>query len=86
MHRTLSLDYCIVLSGEIVLELDGGEEKTVKAGEFIIQGGANHRWINRTNEVCRVAFVMAGAEKVRLESGEELEETVIKREASALKK
>ncbi|KAI1843865.1 hypothetical protein JX265_003761 [Neoarthrinium moseri] len=79
MHRTLSLDYCIVLSGEIVLELDGGEEKTVKAGEFIVQGGVNHKWANRTDEVCRIAFVMVGAEKVKTQSGESLEETVMKK-------
>jgi quercetin dioxygenase-like cupin family protein len=79
MHRTLSLDYAIVMSGEIVLELDSGEEKIVKAGEYIIQGGVNHAWHNRTDEVCRVAFVMVGAEKVNLANGQELEETVFKK-------
>ncbi|KAH6660475.1 hypothetical protein BKA67DRAFT_530568 [Truncatella angustata] len=83
MHRTLSLDYCIIMSGEIVLELDGGEEKTLKAGEFIVQGGVNHRWHNRTDEVCRFACVMVGAEKVKLADGEELGETVIKKPNSA---
>ncbi|OTB00379.1 hypothetical protein M426DRAFT_26610 [Hypoxylon sp. CI-4A] len=78
MHRTLSLDYAVVVSGEIVLELDGGEEKTVKAGEFIVQQGVNHAWHNRTDEVCRIAFVMVGAEKIKLASGRELEETVFK--------
>jgi len=39
MHRTLSLDYCAVISGEVVLRLDGGEEKTVRAGEFVVQRG-----------------------------------------------
>ncbi|KAK7958456.1 hypothetical protein PG988_013304 [Apiospora saccharicola] len=76
MHRTQSLDYCVVMSGEIVLALDGGEEKTVKAGEFIIQGGANHQWINHTDEPCRIAFVMVGADKVQLGDGTVLEETV----------
>lgn len=80
MHRTLSLDYAVVLSGEIVLELEGaGGERTVRAGEFIVQGGVSHSWVNRTDEPCRVAFVMVGAEKVRLESGEELEETVFRK-------
>ncbi|KAK7997302.1 hypothetical protein PG989_005342 [Apiospora arundinis] len=78
LHRTQSLDYCIVMSGEIVLALDGGEEKAVGAGEFIIQGGANHRWINRTDETCRIAFVMVGADKVTLGDGTVLEETVFK--------
>jgi quercetin dioxygenase-like cupin family protein len=78
MHRTLTLDYAVVMSGEIVLELDNGEEKTVRAGECIVQGGVNHAWHNRTDEVCRVAFVMVGAEKVKLENGEVLGETAFK--------
>ncbi|KAI9166460.1 Cupin-domain-containing oxidoreductase virC [Paramyrothecium foliicola] len=73
MHRTLSLDYCIILGGEIVLRLDSGEEKSVKAGEFIIQAGSNHQWINKTTESCRIAFVMVGAEKLKLDDGTELE-------------
>ncbi|KAK7956328.1 uncharacterized protein PG986_005550 [Apiospora aurea] len=77
MHRTQSLDYCVVMTGEVVLALDGGEEKTVRAGEFIIRGGANHQWINRTDEPCRIAFVMVGADKVKLGDGTELGETVL---------
>ncbi|KAI0109830.1 hypothetical protein F4814DRAFT_424713 [Daldinia grandis] len=42
MHHTLSLDYCAVLSGEIALGLDGGEERTIKAGEVVVQQGVNH--------------------------------------------
>lgn len=79
MHRTLSLDYAVVLTGEIVIKLDNGEEKTVYPGEYIIQGGANHQWINRTDETCRMMFVMVSAEKVKLLDGTELEETVIRR-------
>ncbi|KAJ6483532.1 hypothetical protein C8R47DRAFT_981411 [Mycena vitilis] len=75
MHRTLSVDYAVVVSGEIVLVLDGGEERVVRAGEFMVQRGANHSWENRTGEVCRVAFVMVGAEGVVLEDGRVLEET-----------
>lgn len=78
MHRTLSLDYCIVMSGEIVLTLDSGEEKTIRAGETIVQQGVNHRWINQSQEACRIAFVMVGSEKLILKSGESLEETVFK--------
>lgn len=79
MHRTLSLDYAIVLNGEIVLKLDGGEEKTIKAGEVIVQQGVNHQWLNQGDVVCRIAFVMCGSEKVVTKSGEVLEETVLKR-------
>jgi hypothetical protein len=79
MHRTLSIDFAVVLSGEIVLRLDSGDEKTVRPGEFIIQGGTNHQWINRTDETCRTMFITVGAEKVKLADGTELEETVLKR-------
>jgi len=79
MHRTLSIDYGVVLDGEIVLKLENGDEKTLRAGEFVIQGGANHQWINRTDETCRTMFIMVGAEKVKLVDGTELEETVLKR-------
>ncbi|KAI2620746.1 hypothetical protein GGS26DRAFT_307364 [Hypomontagnella submonticulosa] len=79
MHRTLSIDYAVVLSGEIILELDGGEEKTLKAGDFLVQQGVNHMWHNRTDQVCKIAFVMVGAEKIKLATGEELEETVFKK-------
>jgi len=75
MRRTLSLDYAAVLSGEIVLRLDGGDEKTIRAGEFVVQQGANHEWINRAAEPCRILFVMVGAEKVALKDGTVLEET-----------
>ncbi|KAK6971728.1 cupin-2 domain-containing protein [Favolaschia claudopus] len=81
MHRTQSIDYAVVLSGEIVLALDGGEEKTVKAGEFMVQRGVNHAWHNRTEEVCRIACVMAGTEKIVLEDGKVLEQTVFGRKA-----
>ena len=73
------MDYAVVLSGEIVLRLDNGDERTVRAGEFIIQGGVNHEWINRTDETCRTMFVAVSAEKVKLADGTELEQTVLKR-------
>lgn len=79
MHRTLSMDYVIIMNGEIVLRLDGGEEKTVKAGEFIVTTGVNHEWINRGKEVCRFAYAMVGSEKIVLEDGRVLEETVFKK-------
>jgi len=75
MHRTLSLDYAAVLTGEIVLRLDGGDEKTIRAGEFVVQQGVNHEWINRAANPCRILLVMVGAEKIPLKDGTVLEET-----------
>jgi quercetin dioxygenase-like cupin family protein len=77
MHRTLSQDYAVVLSGEIVCELDGGEEKTLKAGDFMVQRGVNHAWHNRSQQPCRIMFVMVAAERIVLADGTELNETVI---------
>jgi quercetin dioxygenase-like cupin family protein len=77
MHRTLSLDYAVVLSGEIVLKLDGGREKTIKAGEVVVQRGTKHEWHNRTGEWCRCLVVMVGSEGVRLGDGTVLDETVL---------
>jgi quercetin dioxygenase-like cupin family protein len=79
MHRTLSLDYAVVLSGEIVLRLDGGREKTMRAGEMIVSRGTNHEWHNRTDKWCRCLVVMVGAEAVKLADGTVLEETVFKK-------
>lgn len=76
MHRTLSCDYAAVISGEIVIRLDNGEEKTVRKGEFFVQKGGNHELHNRSSVVCRMVFVMVGAEKIVLADGKALEETV----------
>jgi quercetin dioxygenase-like cupin family protein len=76
MHRTLTLDYAIVMSGEITLKLDGGEEKIVRAGEVIVQKGVNHQWINHSDQVCRMMCVMIASEKVVLEDGTVMEETI----------
>ncbi len=57
MHRTETVDYGIVLQGEIVLILDEGET-TVRAGDIVVQRGTNHGWSNRTDKPCRIAFVL----------------------------
>jgi hypothetical protein len=56
-HRTRSIDYGIVLSGEITLLVDEGEV-TVKAGDIVVQRGTNHGWVNRTTRPCRIAFIL----------------------------
>jgi mannose-6-phosphate isomerase-like protein (cupin superfamily) len=57
MHRTETLDYGIVLQGEIVLVMDEGET-TVRAGDIVIQKGTNHGWSNRSDKICRIAFIL----------------------------
>ena len=60
MHRTKSVDYAIVLSGEIVMLLDDSEV-TLKAGDILIQQATNHAWVNRSKANCRIAFVLIDA-------------------------
>ena len=62
-HKTSSVDYAIVLSGEIYALMDEGEV-LLKAGDVLIQRGTNHAWSNRTDEPCTVAFVLIDAEPV----------------------
>lgn len=61
MHRTSSLDYGIVLTGEVELILDDGAITVVKAGEIVIQRGTIHAWRNTTDKVARIAFVLLDA-------------------------
>ncbi|HWP44781.1 MAG TPA: cupin domain-containing protein, partial [Blastocatellia bacterium] len=63
MHTTDTVDYGIVLSGEIYLELDEGKEVHLKAGDCIVQNGTRHGWRNRSTEPCVMAFIMIGAER-----------------------
>ncbi|MBT1687631.1 cupin domain-containing protein [Dawidia soli] len=57
MHRTQTVDYGIVLEGEITMVLDRGET-TLQAGDVVIQNGTNHAWANRSGKICRMAFVL----------------------------
>lgn len=57
MHRTRSVDYAIVLEGEIDLLLDDTEIH-VQAGDVLVQQATNHAWINRGSRDCRIAFVL----------------------------
>ncbi len=57
MHRTESIDYGVVLSGELVLVLDA-EEVVLRPGTVVVQRGTNHAWANRSGAVCRMLFVL----------------------------
>ena len=57
MHKTETIDYGIVLEGEITIVLDRAET-IIRAGDIVIQSGTNHAWANRSDKNCRIAFVL----------------------------
>jgi mannose-6-phosphate isomerase-like protein (cupin superfamily) len=60
MHRTRTVDYALILSGEIDMLLDDSEVH-LKAGDVVIQRGTNHAWVNRGTQPCRVAVILLDA-------------------------
>ncbi len=62
-HRTESVDYAVVISGEIDMEMDGAMVH-LKAGDVLVQRGTIHNWINRGTVPCVVAFVLVAAKPV----------------------
>jgi hypothetical protein len=64
MHRTDSVDFEIVLTGELVLELDDGAETMLRAGDVNIQNGTRHRWHNRGAQPATMACFLLGAPRV----------------------
>jgi quercetin dioxygenase-like cupin family protein len=65
-HRTDSIDYAVVLSGEIDMELDD-QVVTLRAGDVLVQRGTIHNWVNRSSVPCVVAFVLIDARPVEHE-------------------
>ena len=57
MHRTETIDYAVVLTGEITMLLDESEV-TLKAGDMLVQRGTHHAWTNRSDSPCKVLFVL----------------------------
>jgi quercetin dioxygenase-like cupin family protein len=64
VHRTDTIDYIVVMSGEIDMELEAGEEVHLKAGEVMVQRGTVHNWINRGTESCVLAVILIHAQSV----------------------
>jgi mannose-6-phosphate isomerase-like protein (cupin superfamily) len=60
MHRTKTVDFGLVLEGEIVLVLDDSEVR-LHAGDIVVQRGTNHAWSNRSAAPCRMAFILVDA-------------------------
>src|ERR1044071_8909715 len=64
-HRTDSIDYAVVMSGEIDMELDDSVVH-LKAGDVLVQRGTIHNWVNRGTEPCVMAFVLIDAKPVEV--------------------
>ena len=58
MHRTETIDYGIVLAGEVVLILDDGRETALGVGDVVVQRGTDHAWANPGDDPARMAFVL----------------------------
>ena len=67
MHRTNSLDYGIVLSGSVELELDNNTRTILNAGDICVQRGTIHLWRTVGNEPCRIVFVLTEAKPFEYE-------------------
>ena len=63
MHTTNSIDYDVVLDGEIVLELDDGKEVTLRRHDVAVQHGGRHAWRNRSDKPAMMLFVLVGAQR-----------------------
>jgi mannose-6-phosphate isomerase-like protein (cupin superfamily) len=63
MHRSDTVDYVVVLSGHIWLELDNGEQTLVRAGDTVVQNGTRHAWRNTSDEPCVMAVALVGASR-----------------------
>jgi quercetin dioxygenase-like cupin family protein len=61
IHRTETVDYVIVIEGEIEMDMDNSTVK-LKQGDLLVQRGTNHAWVNRSDKRARVAFVLLDAE------------------------
>ncbi|MBZ0163121.1 MAG: cupin domain-containing protein [Notoacmeibacter sp.] len=61
MHRTESIDYGVVIEGELVLVLDDSEVE-LKPGSVVVQRGTNHAWANRSGRTCRMLFILVDGE------------------------
>ncbi len=62
MHRTRTVDYAIVMQGEVDMMLDTGPVH-LKAGDVVVQQATNHAWLNHGKEPCRIAFVMMDSQE-----------------------
>jgi hypothetical protein len=62
MHRTCSVDYAVIIAGEIDMLLDDSQVH-LRAGDVVVQQGTNHAWVNNGAETCRIAFILIDAKE-----------------------
>jgi quercetin dioxygenase-like cupin family protein len=65
LHRTNSMDFAVILSGSVELELDEGVRIALSAGDVLVQRGTIHNWVNNSSEPCTIAFVILHANEDR---------------------
>jgi mannose-6-phosphate isomerase-like protein (cupin superfamily) len=63
MHTTDTVDFDVIVSGEVYLELDDGAEVLLRAGDCVIQNGTRHAWHNRSAEKCVISVALVGADR-----------------------
>jgi mannose-6-phosphate isomerase-like protein (cupin superfamily) len=63
MHTSDTVDYCVVVRGEMTLELDDGQKVHLRQGDCVIQNGTRHRWRNPLPEPCLMAFISIGGKR-----------------------
>ena len=63
MHTTDTIDFEYVISGEVWLELDNGEEARLKAGDTVVQNGTRHAWRDKSSEPCQMVVCLIGANR-----------------------
>jgi mannose-6-phosphate isomerase-like protein (cupin superfamily) len=63
MHTTDTVDFDVVVFGEVILELDDGDEVQLNAGDCVIQNGTRHAWHNRSSANCLIAVTLLGAQR-----------------------
>lgn len=65
MHTTDSIDYCVVLEGEVTLELDDGQEVPLRKHDVVVQHGNRHAWRNKSDQPVTMLFVLMGVNRSR---------------------
>lgn len=61
MHRTETIDYAVILEGELTMILDE-EDVVLKQGDIVVQRGTSHSWVNRSDKPCKILFVLLDGE------------------------